>query len=55
MFLYQQSHVMVSLQPESPEYMEVAFKFHNSMTFPTADIVKVSRVQNPILWKYYTV
>ncbi|XP_069132482.1 serine-rich adhesin for platelets-like isoform X1 [Argopecten irradians] len=49
------SYFMVPLEPESQEYVDVALKFHNSMKFPAADITKIFRVQNPILWKYYTV
>ncbi|XP_033751396.1 uncharacterized protein LOC117335480 [Pecten maximus] len=49
------SYIMVPLEPESQEYVDVALKFHNSMKFPAADITKIFRVQNPILWKYYTV
>ncbi|KAK3101992.1 hypothetical protein FSP39_007965 [Pinctada imbricata] len=46
---------LVVLEPESPEYVDVALKFHHTLTFPTADITKISRVQNHILWKYYSV
>ncbi|XP_041366559.1 uncharacterized protein LOC121381344 isoform X2 [Gigantopelta aegis] len=46
--------LIVELQPESEEYVDIAIQFYKTMTFPTvADIVKICRVQNPILWKYY--
>ncbi|XP_061178108.1 uncharacterized protein LOC133186799 [Saccostrea echinata] len=50
-----QGHVMVDLVPDSPEYIEVCSKFYETLQFPQADIVKISRIQNPILWKYFTV
>jgi hypothetical protein len=43
-----QTYECVVLEPESPEYVDVVFKFHESMKFPVADIVKISRIQNPI-------
>ncbi|XP_071100391.1 uncharacterized protein [Haliotis cracherodii] len=45
--------VIMALEPESDEYVEVAVNFYSTLAFPSADIVKISRVQNPILWKYY--
>ena len=50
-----QTYECIVLEPESPEYVDVVFKFHESMKFPVADIVKISRIQNPILWQYYNV
>ncbi|XP_046572660.1 uncharacterized protein LOC124280722 [Haliotis rubra] len=44
---------IMALEPESDEYVEVAVNFYSTLAFPSADIVKISRVQNPILWKYY--
>lgn len=46
---------MVDLVPDSPEYIEVCSKFYETLHFPQADIVKISRIQNPIQWKYFTV
>ncbi|XP_063397891.1 uncharacterized protein LOC134682909 [Mytilus trossulus] len=49
------THDLIALEPESPEYVDVVFKFHESMKFPLADICKVSRIQNPILWQFFNV
>ena len=55
LYFYLQTHDLVALEPESPEYVDVVFKFHESMKFPLADICKVSRIQNPILWQFFNV
>lgn len=49
------TYELVVLEPGTTEYIDVAFKFHETMKFPIADIVKISRIQNPILWQYYNV
>ncbi|KAL3842806.1 hypothetical protein ACJMK2_020790 [Sinanodonta woodiana] len=46
---------LVTLEPESEEYLQVVLKFHQTMVFPIYDVVKVTRIQNPILWRYYSV
>ncbi|KAL5006405.1 hypothetical protein ScPMuIL_015211 [Solemya velum] len=46
---------LVSVEAGSEEYVKVALNFHATMEFPKSDIVKISRVQNPILWRYYSV
>ncbi|KAK3593994.1 hypothetical protein CHS0354_040740 [Potamilus streckersoni] len=46
---------LVTLEPESEEYLQVVLKFHQTMVFPMYDVVKVTRIQNPILWRYYSV
>ena len=42
---------LVSLQPTSPEYLDVVNKFKS--TLPTAVIVKIERIQNTWLWTRY--
>nr|KAG5702367.1 hypothetical protein BaRGS_002149 [Batillaria attramentaria] len=44
----------VPLKPDSEEYIEVAIRFHTTMTFPQADVTQILRIQNPIMWKYYS-
>ena len=42
------------LEPDSDEYINVAVRFHEHMLFPNADITKIVRIQNPYLWKSYS-
>ena len=46
---------MVSLEGGSDEYLKIAVMFHETMSFPRADIKCIKRVQNPILWQFYSV
>ncbi|XP_064599714.1 uncharacterized protein LOC135466239 isoform X2 [Liolophura sinensis] len=47
--------LLVQLEPETEAYVSVSLKFHETMKFGSIDIEKIYRVQNPILWKFYSV
>ncbi|BFZ15955.1 hypothetical protein BsWGS_18994 [Bradybaena similaris] len=48
------SPVMVfDVVPDTEEYRALAFQFHETLTFGDFDIVRIIRIQNPILWKYF--
>ena len=46
--------VVVPLDGDSDEYINVLVRFHEGMTFPNAEVSRVIRVQNPYLWKSYS-
>ncbi|KAH9518840.1 hypothetical protein Btru_006378 [Bulinus truncatus] len=39
--------------PDTEEYKELAFLFHETLEFPNYDIVRILRIQNSIMWKYF--
>ncbi|CAL1535107.1 unnamed protein product, partial [Lymnaea stagnalis] len=39
--------------PDTEEYTALALQFHETLDFPRYEIVRIIRVQNPILWKYF--
>ncbi|KAK0068422.1 PARP7S [Biomphalaria pfeifferi] len=50
----QDNPVMVyEVTPDTEEYNNLAFPFHETMEFPHYDIVRILRIQNLILWKYF--
>ncbi|XP_055899265.1 uncharacterized protein LOC106060478 isoform X2 [Biomphalaria glabrata] len=50
----QDNPVMVyEVTPDTEEYNNLAFPFHETLEFPHYDIVRILRIQNLILWKYF--
>ncbi|XP_059150711.1 uncharacterized protein LOC131937362 isoform X2 [Physella acuta] len=48
------SPIMVyTVVPDTEEYNALAFQFYETLDFPRYEIVRIIRVQNPILWKYF--
>lgn len=46
---------IVEVMPGSESYLDAVIMFHNTMNAPRAEVVRVRRVQNPILWQFYSV
>jgi len=49
-----QDYSLVAVNAESVEYQDVARLFFETMTDLNADIVHIHRLQNPVLWQFYT-
>ena len=54
MFIFQDMKTVEVIQG-SESYMDVEKMFHRTMHAPRAEIVRIRRVQNPILWQFYSV
>jgi len=50
-----QKYRKVEVEPESAEYIWVSATFHQTMSYPRAEILRVQRVQNQTLWQFYVV
>ncbi|KAK7086032.1 hypothetical protein SK128_018082 [Halocaridina rubra] len=46
-----QTHLLVALDPNSPEFQEVSGRLR--LTLPNANILKIQRLQNPYLWRLF--
>lgn len=44
----------VPVEADSDEYRNVVLRFHEAMAYPQVDVTKVIRIQNPYLWKSYS-
>ncbi|KAI0217478.1 hypothetical protein LSAT2_030737 [Lamellibrachia satsuma] len=46
---------IVDILPDSDRYQNLLVKFHKTLHAPMACITRIRRVQNPVLWKFYSV
>ena len=50
-----QDYKLVTVELDSNEYIWIAALFHESMCRSRANITRIQRVQNHILWQFYHV
>jgi len=46
---------IVDVRPDTDEYFNLLVRFHDTLHAPRACITRIRRVQNPVLWKFYSV